>query len=370
MIAVAHAGQRTQVTARAGVKPMKMAKLSGLLALVVVEPIVVQSPARSQVPSELYTRPAQLFAVEGQRQLNMFCIGDGAPAIVFVSGAWENTMAWRRVQQPVSRWSRACSYDRAGLGFSDPATRPSTARNAAEDLKSLLDAARIETPVVLVGHSAGGLYALLFAALYPDRVAGLVLVDPSDPEANVDRAAAGYLPVEYFEESRRQTESNHELLRHCVELARDGVLTPDNTDPYCLMSEPDPVLKSELDRQHVRLQTKEAILSEMISQNGLMEGEYSLNGVEFREALRDKSFGKLPLVLLRRGNRVKHPALPQDVFDRNESIALAGYERMAAYSSIGEVRTVPNSGHHIQLDRPEAVVAAIRQVLDAIGSGP
>jgi pimeloyl-ACP methyl ester carboxylesterase len=349
---------------------MRTAELLGVLALVVVEPTLAQSQAPEQVPSEVYTRPAQLVAVEGQRELNLFCIGDGTPAIVFVSGAWENTMAWRRVQGPAADLSLACSYDRGGLGFSDPAARPSTARNAAEDLKSLLDAARIETPVVLVGHSAGGLYALLFAALYPDRVAGLVLVDPSDPEADSDRAAAGYLPVEYLEGSRRQTETNHELLRHCVELARDGVLTPNNTDPYCLMTEIDPVLKAELDRQHGRLQTKEAILSEMISQNGLVEDEYSLNGVQLREALRDRSFGQLPLILLRRGNRTKHPALPQDIFDKNESIALAGYQRIAAYSSIGEVRTVPDSGHHIQLDQPEAVVAAIRQVVDAIGSGP
>jgi hypothetical protein len=198
----------------------------------------------------------------------------------------------------------------------------------------------------------------------------LVLVDPSDPEANADRAAAGYLPAEYMEGSRRQTETNHELLRHCVELARDGVLTPNSTEPYCLMTEADPVLKAELDRQHIRLQTKEAILSEMISQNAPVEGEYSLNEVQFREALGDNSFGDLPLVLLRRGNRQKHPALPQEIFDRNESIALAGYERIAAYSSIGEVRTIPSSGHHIQLDQPEAVVAAIRQVIEAIRSGP
>lgn len=348
---------------------MRAAAFVAVLAWVVAGPALGQSRPREQIPSEVYTRPAELFAVDGQRRLNMFCIGDGTPSIVFVSGAWENTMTWRLVQGHASALSRACSYDRAGLGFSDPAARSSTARNAAEDLKNLLDAASIETPVVLVGHSAGGLYSLLFAALYPHRVAGLVLVDPSDPEANADRAAAGHLPVEYLEGSRRQTEENHELLRHCVQLARDGALTPNNTDRYCLMTESDPVLKAELDRQHVRLQTKEAILSEMISQNAPVEGDYSLNELQFREALGDDSLGALPLYLLRRGNRSKHPALPQEIFDRNESIALAGYEKLAAHSSMGEVRTIPNSGHHIQQDQPEAVVAAIRQAVEAVRRG-
>ena len=349
---------------------MRSAGFVALFTLLVAGPTLAQLEAEEQIPSEVYARTAELFAVDGQRRLNMFCMGDGTPAIVFVSGAWDNTMAWRRVQAPASRLSRACSYDRAGLGFSDPAARPSTARNAVDDLKNLLDAASVEMPVVLVGHSAGGLYAMLFTALYPDRVAGVVLVDPSDPEANNNFALAGHHPPDLVEGTRRQMEENHERLRHCVDLAREGILTPGNTDPYCLMTETDPVLKAELDRQHVRLQTKEVILSEMISQNALVEGQYSLNEIQFREASGNGSFGELPLILLRRGNRVKHPALPQAIFDKNESVLLAGYERMAAYSSIGELRTIPDSGHHIQLDQPEAVVAAIQEVVAAIRSAP
>lgn len=347
---------------------MRSAGFVALSVLFVVGPTLAQLEAGEQIPSEVYTRTAELFAVDGQRRLNMFCIGDGTPKIVFVSGAWENTMAWRRVQGPASRLSRACSYDRAGLGFSDAAAHPSTARNAVDDLRNLLDAASVETPVVLVGHSAGGLYAMLFTALYRYRVAGVVLVDPSDPEANNNFALAGHHPPDLVEGTRRQIETNHERLRHCVDLAREGILTPDNTDPYCLMAETDPVLKAELDRQHVRLQTKEVILSEMISQNALVENEYSLNEVQFREAIGNNSFGELPLILLRRGNRPKHPALPQEIFDKNESVLLAGYERMAAYSSIGSVRTIPDSGHHIQLDQPEAVVVAIQEVVAAIRS--
>ena len=342
---------------------MRASGLAALLAFIVAGPAPSPLEAQEQIAAETYTRPADLVAVDGHRRLNLFCIGDGAPAIIFISGAWDNTMAWRRVQGSASRLSRACSYDRAGLGFSDPATRPSTALNAVDDLKSLLDAAQVEIPVVLVGHSAGGVYAMIFTALYPDRVAGLVLVDPSDPEANNNFALSGHHPPNFVEGTRRQIEDNHERLRHCVDLAREGTLTPANTDPYCLMTETDPVLKAELDRQHVRLQTKEVILSEMVSQNALAQGSYSLNELQYREAIGDRSFGELPLILLRRGTRLKHPALPQEIFDKNEAILLADHQRMAAYSTIGEVRAIPNSGHHIHLDQPAEVITAIEAVV-------
>jgi pimeloyl-ACP methyl ester carboxylesterase len=347
---------------------VKSAGLVALIAFFVARPTLADFEGEGQIPSSVYTHSAELFAVNGQRRLNMYCVGAGTPVIVFISGAWQNTMTWRRVQGRASQSSRACSYDRAGLGFSDPATRDSTAENAVDDLKNLLDSAKIKTPIVLVGHSAGGLYAMLFAASYRDRVAGIVLVDPSDPEANNSLALSGHLPPDNVEETRRQTEVNHQLLRRCADLAREGLLTPSNTDPYCLMNEADPVLKKELDRQHVRLQTKEAILSEMLSQDAL-EGEYSLNGLQFRKAIGNGSFGKLPLILLRCASRPKHPALPQEIFEKNEAVFIAGYERMAAHSSIGSVRSIPNSGHNIQLDQPEAVVTAIQDVVAAVRAG-
>jgi pimeloyl-ACP methyl ester carboxylesterase len=183
---------------------MRPAAAVALMVMGVVRPTLAQLVTEGQIPSDVYTRPATLVAVDDERRLNMFCLGNGTPLIVFVSGAWDNTMAWRRVQGATSGLSRACSYDRAGLGFSDPSTRPSTALSAADDLKKLLDAASVETPVVLVGHSAGGLYAMLFTALYPERVAGLVLVDPSDPEANHNYTLSGHLPPAVVEGSRQR----------------------------------------------------------------------------------------------------------------------------------------------------------------------
>ena len=114
----------------------------------------------------------------------------------------------------------------------------------------------------------------------------------------------------------------------------------------------------------------EAVLSEMVSLDTLVEADYSPSEAQFREAIGNRDLGRLPLILLRRGVRQKHPALPQEIFDQNEKIFLAGYERLAACSAIGELRTVPGAGHQIQLDRPDAVVAAIREVIAAVRAAP
>jgi pimeloyl-ACP methyl ester carboxylesterase len=120
-----------------------------------------------------------LFDIGGGRHMNMVCIGEGSPTVVFDYGLGSHLLHWQKVQQPVSAFTRACFYDRAGYGYSDSSPRPSMAENVVDDLHSLLAKAGITEPVVLVGHSIGGLYATLYADKYLDQVAGLVLIDPS-----------------------------------------------------------------------------------------------------------------------------------------------------------------------------------------------
>jgi pimeloyl-ACP methyl ester carboxylesterase len=106
--------------------------------------------------------------------------GTGAPAVVFESGLGEDVATWADVQPKVASISRTVAYDRAGIGQSDPAKRPRTLVVMARDLHSLLHAARIPPPYILVGHSLGGTLVQVFAHSYPTEVAGLVLVDPED----------------------------------------------------------------------------------------------------------------------------------------------------------------------------------------------
>ncbi len=120
--------------------------------------------------------PARLVDIGGGRKLNLFCQG-GGPVVLMETGFSDTTMTWRKVQAQIVTFATACSYDRAGLGFSDAADHPSDLVNNAEDLERLIKAAGLERPV-LVGHSLGGLYVGYYARTHPGQVAGLVLVDP------------------------------------------------------------------------------------------------------------------------------------------------------------------------------------------------
>jgi pimeloyl-ACP methyl ester carboxylesterase len=119
----------------------------------------------------------QLVPVGGGRSLYLSCRGTGSPAVVFESGLGVDSRTWLAVQKRVAAQTRACVYDRAGLGTSSPAPSGRTSANLVADLTSLLTRATVSPPYVLVGASFGGLDAQLFAATHADEVAGLVLVD-------------------------------------------------------------------------------------------------------------------------------------------------------------------------------------------------
>jgi pimeloyl-ACP methyl ester carboxylesterase len=111
--------------------------------------------------------------------MNIYCSGAGSPTVILDSGLGADTTDWRLVQSPIARRTRVCSYDRAGMGFSDPTTSSRAAGAVVGDLHAVLRSAAIAPPYVLVGHSIAGLYARLYTDRYPGEVVGLVLVDPS-----------------------------------------------------------------------------------------------------------------------------------------------------------------------------------------------
>ncbi len=128
-----------------------------------------------------YPPPGRLVNV-GSHRLHISCVGDGSPTVVFESGLANMSADWANVQPAVGAITRACAYDRAGIGWSDNGEQPRDSRQIAQELHTLLANAGISGPFVLVGQSFGGLYVRMFADLYPDEVAGMVLVDASHPD--------------------------------------------------------------------------------------------------------------------------------------------------------------------------------------------
>ena len=127
-----------------------------------------------------YPPPGRLVDI-GTHRLHLFELGRGGPTILLEAGLMSTMLSWTELQRALAETFRVVSYDRAGLGWSDLGPMPRTADRIVDELHTLLQRAEIPPPYVLVGHSFGGLTMPLFAARFPDEVAGMVLVDPVAP---------------------------------------------------------------------------------------------------------------------------------------------------------------------------------------------
>jgi pimeloyl-ACP methyl ester carboxylesterase len=157
--------------------------LLGLLALMVILALAgaTYQAVATQIDQRNYPPPGQLVDVGGYK-LHITCIGEGSPTVI-LEAAFPGTVAnWSWVQPEVAKVTRACAYDRAGMGWSDPGPEPHDAHRIASDLRTLLHNAGVEGPYVFVGHSLGGLWVRQYAAQSPDEVVGMVLVDATHPD--------------------------------------------------------------------------------------------------------------------------------------------------------------------------------------------
>jgi pimeloyl-ACP methyl ester carboxylesterase len=136
-----------------------------------------------------------MVSVDG-RQQRIVCEGQavaGVPTVVFESGIYSGSADWGYIQPEITKGGRTCSYDRAGMGWSQPSTNPRDTASMARELHQLLDAAGEKGPYVLVGHSMAGLLIRAYLSQFPNEVAGLVLIDAVDPEAQAMGTAKAWL---------------------------------------------------------------------------------------------------------------------------------------------------------------------------------
>jgi pimeloyl-ACP methyl ester carboxylesterase len=139
--------------------------------------------------------PGRLVDIGGYR-LHLWCAGIGSPAVILETGLGGSSFGWGLVQPEVARFTMVCSYDRAGMGYSDPGPFPRTMRRVASELAALVDRAGIRAPLILVGASIGGLAVRVFASERSEKVAGLVLVDASHEDQQMEMpGVAPFVPV-------------------------------------------------------------------------------------------------------------------------------------------------------------------------------
>src|SRR5215210_2172739 len=183
----------------------------------------------TKLAERAYPPPGEMVDVGGY-SLHINCVGQGSPTVVLDAGSGGFSAQWVRVQREVSGTTRVCSYDRAGMGWSEMGPDPRDARQITSELHTLLNKAGIEGPFVLVGHSFGGMYMQTYAARYPDEVEGVALVDSStDPDQFSQRS-----------EARDSNEPQKQTTAVVPKLVRFGVSLPARFGMVRLVSKRDP----------------------------------------------------------------------------------------------------------------------------------
>lgn len=282
----------------------------------------------------------------GSVKLNIDCSGTRAedkPIVVLESSGGSPARVWAKVQPDIAKFTRVCSYDRAGLGWSEPSTTPRTREHEAEELKLLLMAANETGPYVMAGVSQGGLTIQAFTHKYPDDVAAVVLVDASHPD--MDKRAQEVLSKEEADNYRNfdkalKSDSAKFANIWANRLGITRLLTPSKDD-----------LDDEIN--YLSWQTK--------SVNTFFE-EFKLYDESLEKIRATGNLGDRPLIVLTAGigdNMTKSPA---DAAAMQKLWIDELQKSLVALSTQGKQIIVPDSGHMIPIDKPEAVVSAIREV--------
>jgi pimeloyl-ACP methyl ester carboxylesterase len=250
----------------------------------------------------------------GGRTLSLACVGptdSGRPTVIFEAGLGGDRGVWGDVMTALMATDRGCSYDRAGLGLSQPAPKPRTTDDQVDDLHQLLVAAKIEPPYVLVGHSSGGWNVMVYGGRYPDDVSGVVMVDVRPP-AFSERSAAALPP-----EASDEPEAVHQA-RAEGDFERDPSANPEGLD-----------------------------LIESATEAGASPG-----------------FGDRPLVVLTAGDRAAvTEGLPAAIAEDLDSIWLELQTALAGLSTKGRQEIVPDATHDMPFEKPEVIVGAIKEVM-------
>lgn len=323
----------------------------GALAILIVGIVVGTSyefisraQARKQFPA-----PGRLVDIGGGRHVQLDCRGSGTPVVVFENGLDSlGSLSWAAVHDAIAQTTRACAYSRAGMMWSDPSDRPFSSANVAEDLHNVLNAAGEQAPFVLVAHSLGGPYALVYTHRYGEQVAGLVFVDTSHPDqlARMRAAVGKDLPQPEL------------LATIAARLAWTGVVRAVvAANPPAPPTAPSAIQAPSAAWMPGSLR---AVTDEMHGVNAT-----------FAAAAGARALGNRPLIALTHSTppspemlRAMEITAPQG--NRLEATWRELQREEASWSTRGSNAIVPNASHYIQFDQPQAVIAAVREVVEQV----
>jgi pimeloyl-ACP methyl ester carboxylesterase len=297
-----------------------------VLVLVLILAGTIYESVSEAADIQAYPPPGQMVDVGGYR-LHIKCTGTGSPTVVVEAGFGDTSASWGWVQPEVAKTTRICTYDRAGMGWSEASPRPRTARDYAQELHTLLAKANERGPYVLVGHSMGGYTVIVYAHDYPAEVAGLVLVDAQDlPTSDVATPQPAPKPGGFTLPAL---------------LARIGLMR--------LLAEPLGSVENlpEGDKQAYTAYAVAPRSVQTFTDEGM---GMSAGGAQARAVT---SLGALPLIVLSRGKDQ----------DAKHTAAQTGLLQLSTDS---QQLFADHSGHPIMIEQPEAAVAAIVKMVSQL----
>lgn len=311
--------------------------LSALVALLALAGACFQA-IETHLDARRFPENGRLVDAGGYR-LKLNCTGVGTPTVILEAGFGDLSVEWRTVQPEIAKFGRVCSYDRAGYGGSDPGPMPRTSALIATELHALLKNAGEQPPYVLVGHSFGGYNVRVFNGLYPNEVAGIVLADATQEDQYE------LLPKAWNAISAAQ-------LRHCERQLRYAFFLVDLGIGRLVLKAQGADHGSYLILQTKYLRARASELEQI---------QTSAEQARRADHISDK-----PLVVLTATENTDDMGLSAQDFADFQRIWIDVLQmRLAHLSTRGRRIMVERSGHDIPTDRPDAIVAAVREVRTA-----
>ena len=319
----------------------------GLILVIVLAGVVYEQIMRARAKSEF---PVQGRLIDiGGRRMQIDCRGTGTPTVVFEAGLdTMGSLSWSAVQDAIATTTRACAYSRAGVMWSEPRTQKFDPDSVARDLHALLAAAGEHAPFVMVGHSLGGPYIMTFTRLYPQDVAGLVFVDASHPDQieRLNRAIG------------KKVDTGEGMLKAANALSWTGIArlisshSEGGTAPLRAQQASTAYISGSIG----------AALEEAEWLNATLAAAGQLRQLEDRPIVVLTATKPYPAALL------KSVQLTPEQGRRMQTEWKLLHDDEASWSRHSRHELVPEATHYIQFDKPEVVIAAVREVVGEVRS--